>query len=121
MRLDEARRALWQGAQFEMVPQRMIGIIDHLLGMVDVCRPSLPLRFSPTELGEKLHRKPSCIVDTLSWMEEYDFASFTRDGYEYVVQLRPTFLHGLGLVSCYGPSENPANGHAKCVVHKMCG
>lgn len=105
MGLDEARRALWQDDQFEMVPQRMIGIIDHLLDIVDLCHPTLPLRLSPKEYGEKLDRKPSCIVDTLTWMEEYDFAGITLDGDEYVVQLRPTFLHALGLVPYSGSTE----------------
>lgn len=121
MRLEEARRALWQDAQFEMVPQRMIGIIDHLLDMVDVCWPALPFRLSPTEYGEKLDRKPGCIVDTLTWMEEYEFASITRDGDEYVVQLQPPFLYAIGLVSYQEPTANHVNQHAECVVHRLCG
>ena len=121
MRRLEARRALWQHAHFEIVPQRMIGIIDHLIDRLDVCRPAQPLHLSVQDLSKKLARQSSCIVDTLDWLEEFEYARLSRNGDAFVVELLPPFLDALGLSPCYGTRGDSDGNNAKCILRKICG
>ena len=121
MRRMEARLALWRGSRFDMVPQRMIGIIDHLIDCLDICRPTRPLRLSVQQLSLSLARNASSIVDTLTWLEEFEYAKLSRNGDIFVVELLPAFLDPLGLSTCQRVEGSSDKINAKCVMHRICG